>query len=53
MASPSLICRVHAGDRDQRKPAGLYRNESFELPQEGEVPVTFIFELPLLPTTIP
>jgi hypothetical protein len=32
---------------------GLYRNESFELPQEGEVTVTFRFELPLLPTTIP
>lgn len=32
---------------------GLYRNESFELPQEGEVTVTFIFELPPLPTTIP
>ena len=32
---------------------GLYRNESFELPQEGEVTVTFMFELPLLPTTIP
>jgi hypothetical protein len=32
---------------------GLYRNERFELPQEGEVTVTFIFELPLLPTSIP
>jgi hypothetical protein len=32
---------------------GLYRNERFELPQEGEVTVTFIFELPALPTTIP
>lgn len=32
---------------------GLYRNERFDLPQEGEVTVTFIFELPLLPTTIP
>ena len=32
---------------------GLYRNERFELPQQGEVPVTFIFELPLLPTVIP
>jgi hypothetical protein len=32
---------------------GLYRNETFELPQEGEVTVTFKFELPLLPTNIP
>lgn len=32
---------------------GLYRNENFELPQEGEVTVTFVFELPLLPTVIP
>ena len=32
---------------------GLYRNQRFELPQEGEVPVTFIFELPALPMTIP
>ena len=32
---------------------GLYRNERFELPQQGEVPVTFMFELPLLPTVIP
>jgi hypothetical protein len=32
---------------------GLYRNERFDLPQEGEVTVTFIFELPLLPTSIP
>jgi hypothetical protein len=32
---------------------GLYRNQTFELPQEGEVTVTFMFELPLLPTTIP
>ena len=32
---------------------GLYRNERFELPQEGEVIVTFRFELPLLPTSIP
>ena len=32
---------------------GLYRNERFELPQQGEVTVTFIFELPLLPTNIP
>ena len=32
---------------------GLYRNERFELPQEGEVTVTFIFEPPTLPTSIP
>ena len=32
---------------------GFYRNQRFELPQEGEVPVTFIFELPSLPTVIP
>ena len=32
---------------------GFYRNQRFDLPQEGEVPVTFIFELPALPTTIP
>jgi hypothetical protein len=32
---------------------GLYRNERFDLPQEGEVVITFVFELPLLPTTIP
>jgi hypothetical protein len=32
---------------------GLYRNERFDLPQEGEVTVTFIFEPPLLPTIIP
>lgn len=32
---------------------GLYRNERFELPQQGEVTVTFRFEAPPLPTTIP
>ena len=32
---------------------GLYRSERFELPQEGEVTVTFIFEAPALPTSIP
>ena len=32
---------------------GLYRNERFDLPQEGEVTVTFMFDMPLLPTTIP
>jgi hypothetical protein len=32
---------------------GLYRNERFELPQQGEVTVTFMFETPPLPTSIP
>ena len=32
---------------------GLYREQRFELPQEGEVTVTFMFELPVLPTNIP
>ena len=32
---------------------GLYREERFELPQEGEITVTFMFEVPLLPTNIP
>ena len=32
---------------------GLYREERFELPPEGEVTLTFIFEVPLLPTNIP
>jgi hypothetical protein len=32
---------------------GLYRSERFTLPQEGEVTVTFMFEQPPLPTTIP
>jgi hypothetical protein len=32
---------------------GFYRNQRFELPQQGEVPVTFIFETPPLPTNIP
>lgn len=32
---------------------GLYRNERFELPEQGEVTVTFMFEAPPLPTTIP
>jgi hypothetical protein len=31
---------------------GLYRNERFELPQQGEVTVTFMFETPPLPTRI-
>lgn len=32
---------------------GLYRNERFTLPEEGEVVVTFMFEAPPLPTLIP
>jgi hypothetical protein len=32
---------------------GLYRNQRFELPQHGEVTVTFMFEQPPLPTIIP
>ncbi|HLO33570.1 MAG TPA: hypothetical protein VK249_30760, partial [Anaerolineales bacterium] len=32
---------------------GLYRNQRFELPQQGEVTVTFMFEQPPLPTVIP
>jgi len=32
---------------------GLYRSESFELPEEGEVTVTFMFEQPPLPTVLP
>jgi hypothetical protein len=32
---------------------GLYRSETFELPSQGEVLVTFRFEQPSLPTTIP
>jgi len=32
---------------------GLYRSESLVLPEQGEVPVTFIFEQPALPTTLP
>lgn len=32
---------------------GLYRNERFQLPQEGEVTVTFRFEAPPMPTIIP
>jgi hypothetical protein len=32
---------------------GLYREERLELPQEGEITVTFMFEVPLLPTNIP
>jgi hypothetical protein len=32
---------------------GLYRNQRFDLPQHGEVTVTFMFEQPPLPTNIP
>lgn len=32
---------------------GLYREQSFELPAEGEVTVVFRFEQPALPTSIP
>lgn len=32
---------------------GLYRSESFTVPAQGEVPVTFIFNQPALPTAIP
>jgi hypothetical protein len=32
---------------------GLYRSESFTLPEEGEVLVTFMFEQPALPTSLP
>lgn len=32
---------------------GLYRSESFVLPNEGEVAVTFVFEQPALPTLLP
>lgn len=32
---------------------GLYRSESFVLPEQGEVLVTFMFEQPVLPTSLP
>jgi hypothetical protein len=32
---------------------GLYRSESLTLPEQGEVLVTFMFELPVLPTSLP
>jgi hypothetical protein len=32
---------------------GLYRSQRFDLPQQGEVTITFMFEQPPLPTTIP
>jgi hypothetical protein len=32
---------------------GLYRDQSFVLPEQGEVSVTFMFEQPALPTSLP
>jgi hypothetical protein len=32
---------------------GLYRDESFVLPEQGEIVVTFMFEQPVLPTSLP
>jgi hypothetical protein len=32
---------------------GLYRSESFALPEQGVRIITFIFELPPLPTLLP
>jgi hypothetical protein len=32
---------------------GLYRSESFVLPEQGETVVTFMFEQPVLPTNLP
>jgi hypothetical protein len=32
---------------------GLYRSESFSLPEQGEVVIMFRFELPALPTNLP
>lgn len=32
---------------------GLYRDENFVLPEQGEVTVTFMFEQPALPTSLP
>ncbi len=32
---------------------GLYRSENLTLPQQGEVLVTFMFEQPVLPTSLP
>ena len=32
---------------------GLYRSESFVLPEQGEVLITFRFEQPVLPTSLP
>jgi hypothetical protein len=32
---------------------GLYRNESLVLPEQGEVTITFKFDIPALPTSLP
>jgi len=32
---------------------GLYRDQSFVLPEQGEVVITFMFEQPVLPTSLP
>jgi hypothetical protein len=32
---------------------GLYRNESFTLPEQGDVSVIFKFDMPVLPTNLP
>jgi hypothetical protein len=32
---------------------GLYRDQSFVLPEQGEVAITFMFEQPALPTSLP
>jgi hypothetical protein len=32
---------------------GLYRNESLVLPEQGEVTITFKFDIPALPTNLP
>jgi len=32
---------------------GLYRNETFTLPQQGDVSVSFKFDMPALPTSLP
>ena len=32
---------------------GLYRDQSFVLPEQGEVLITFMFEQPVLPTSLP
>ena len=32
---------------------GLYRDKSFVLPENGEVLITFMFEQPVLPTSLP
>jgi hypothetical protein len=32
---------------------GLYRSQTFVLPAQGETVVTFMFEQPVLPTSLP